>query len=90
MAILIDVALLFVVLLLSFPKPLWVTVKNVTPVLLVLGAALCVIFILQAKEEKAITITALDQQNEAADGSEIIITGVTVNGTEYGADTTFG
>lgn len=87
MTILINAALLFVVLLLLFPKPLWGTIKHVALVVLVLGSALCVMLVFQSKGERTITITALDQQNEAAEGSEIIITGVVVDGIEYRADT---
>lgn len=89
MTILIDAILLLAVLLLVYPKPLRVTIKRLAPVLMVLGAALCVMLALQAKGEKTVTITALNQRNESAEGSEIVVMSIVVDGTEYRADEIF-
>lgn len=85
MTILIDAALLCLVLLLVYPKPLHETIKRAAPALMVIGAVFCAMLVLQTNGERTITVTALDQRNEAAEGSEIVLTGIVVDGESYQA-----
>ncbi len=85
LTILMNTLLLCLILLLAYPKPLHVTIKKTAPVLAVIGVIFCAVIIIQTNGQRRITVTALDQRNDAAEGSELLITGVSVDGTDYSA-----
>lgn len=85
MMILVDAVLGCIVLILLYPGPLSMALKRVALLIGAMGAIFCVMLVLRMNGERTITITALDQKNEAAEGSEIVVIGVRVDKTEYPA-----
>lgn len=76
-------ALLLTALMLIWPQPLHVTIKRALPILLVMAVAIGIVFLVQVDKERTITIRALDQRRDAAEGSEIWIKSVVVDGVEH-------
>ena len=89
MTYLLNAALLCVVILLIWPRPIKQTVKYAA-----LAAAVCavicgVIFLQQREEDTVFSVKALNSRNESAEGSEIWIKSVVVDGVEQAPETVF-
>lgn len=91
MTFLLNAALLCVVILLIWPRPIKQSLHY-----LALGAALCavvcgVFFIVQRMEadDTVFSVRALDSGNESAEGSEIWIKSVVIDGVEQAPETVF-
>lgn len=89
MAVLIRLTLLLVALLLLWPQPLITTIKRIMPALLVIAAVFCISICLQRSMDGTLTIKALGQRNAAAEGSEIWIKAVVIDGAEYAPEAIF-
>lgn len=89
MTIAITIGLAVVALILLFPKPLRWTIKRVGPVLLLALCFVSLILFFRLSGRTAVTITATGERNELAEGKEIWLKSVIVDGKEYPAQELF-
>ena len=72
-----------IVIFLMWPQPLSKTVKRVSPILLVIAAIFCISLCFWQNVGESFTIKALGEKISAAEGSEIWIKSVVVDGVEH-------
>ena len=90
----LNLFLILLILILIIPRPLSETMKKLLPLWGSIVVVALIVFVVQRIEERKnspnVVITALNEKNEAADGSEIWLMKVTVNGVDYPPSDYFG
>lgn len=85
----VNICLIIFIAILLWPQPVNKTVRKIVPFLLVVISVFACSVVLQKTTERTITITALNQTNDAAQGNEIWLKTVIVNGEEKSAKDVF-
>ena len=90
----LNLFLILLILILIIPRPLSETMKKLLPLWGSIVVVALIVFVVQRIEERKnspnVVITALNEKNEAADGSEIWLMRVTVNGVDHRPSDYFG
>ncbi len=90
----LNLFLILLILILIIPRPLSETMKKLLPLWGSIVVIALIVFVVQRIEERKnspnVVITALNEKNEAADGSEIWLMRVTVNGVSHRPSDYFG